>query len=122
MLYFLGIPYALIIAVIAGILEFIPNIGPTIAAVLAALVAFTINPVKAIIVVVAFIIIQQLENHFIVPLIMKRAVGLNPVVVIVSLLIGAKLGGPAGAVMAVPIATALSVFVGDLFEKRKPQA
>ena len=116
-LYFLGIPYAFILAIVAGILEFIPTIGPTISAFIAIAVALTISPVTALFVLIAFVIIQQLENHVIVPLVMKKAVGLNPVIVIVVLLIGAKLGGPIGAVMAVPITTALSVFISDLLEK-----
>lgn len=118
-LYFLDIPYAFILAILAGILEFIPTIGPTISAAIAIAVALAVSPVKALFVLIAFVIIQQLENHLIVPLIMKKAVGLNPVIVIVVLLIGAKLGGPIGAIMAVPITTALSVFISDLLEKEE---
>ncbi|MFH1559661.1 MAG: AI-2E family transporter [Patescibacteria group bacterium] len=121
-LYLLGIPFALVLALAAAFLEFIPTIGPVVAAVLAALVALTISPVKAILAIVVFVIIQQLENHLIVPIVMKQAVGLNPVVIIIALLIGAKLAGPLGAVLAVPVTTALSVFVGDLLEYRKPMA
>ena len=66
-----------------------------------------------------FTAIQQIEGHIIVPQVMKKAVGLNPVVVILALLIGAKLAGVLGAVLAVPIAAAASVFVKDLMDKNK---
>ena len=113
-LYFIGVPFALMLAIMAAFLEFIPNIGPTIATVISALVALTISPVMAILVLVAFIVIQQLENHLIVPMVMKQVVGLNPVVIIVAILIGIKLAGPIGVLIAVPLAAALSVFIGDL--------
>ena len=71
------------------------------------------------IVIIAFIIIQQLENHLIVPLIMKQAVGLNPIIIIISLIIGIKLKGPVGALLAVPFATALSEFLRDVFERKQ---
>lgn len=118
-LYLLGVPYAPVLALAAGLLEFIPNIGPTLATIFATLVALTVSPVMAILTIVAFVTIQQLENHLIVPLVMKQAVGLNPIVIILSLLIGVRLGGPLGAIMAVPFATALSVFLGDLFSEDK---
>ncbi len=116
-LFLLGVPYALVLALIAGFLEFIPNIGPIIATIFATVVALTVSPLVAIMTVTVFIIIQQLENHFIVPLVMKKVVGLNPVVVITVILIGFKLGGPLGALMAVPITTALSVFIKDLLDR-----
>ena len=118
----LGVPYAFVLALAAGFLEFIPNIGPTISAVLATLVALTINPITAVFVIIAFVIIQQLENQLLVPMIMKKAVGLNPVVIIVVLLVGARLGGPLGAIMAVPLATAFTEFLGDLLDKSENPA
>ncbi|MBD3238828.1 MAG: AI-2E family transporter [Candidatus Moranbacteria bacterium] len=117
-LFFLKVPFALVIALIAGVLEFIPTIGPVFSTLIAALVALTDSPVKAALVIIAFIVIQQLENHILVPLVMKQAVGLSPVVIIIALVVGAKLGGPIGVVLAVPFATALSEFLGDLFNKR----
>ncbi|MBD3244485.1 MAG: AI-2E family transporter [Candidatus Moranbacteria bacterium] len=116
----LGIPYALVLAIIAGTLEFVPNIGPVMATLLAAIIGFTVSPIKALLVVITFIIIQQLENHVVVPLVMKQAVGLNPVVIIISLLIGAKLGGAVGIIISVPFATALSEFLGDVLDKKTP--
>lgn len=110
------IPYALILALLAGLLEIVPYLGPIISATLAAMVGFLISPITGLIILGVLTVIQQLESHVIVPQVMKKAVGLNPVVVILSLLIGAQLGGTLGAVLAVPIATSIGVFVDDLVE------
>lgn len=115
----LGVPYALILALVAGILEIVPYLGPIISATLATLVGLMISPITGIEILITLTIIQQLESHIIVPQIMKKAVGLNPVAVILALLIGAELGGTMGAILAVPIATALGVFVNDFTEGRK---
>lgn len=108
------IPYALVLALVAGLLEIVPYLGPIISASLATMVGFLISPVTGLIVLGILTVIQQVESHIIVPQVMKKAVGLNPVVVILSLLIGAKLGGTLGAILAVPIATSIGVIVGDL--------
>lgn len=108
------IPYALVLALLAGLLEIVPYLGPIISASLASLVGFLISPVTGLIVLGVLTVIQQIESHIIVPQVMKKAVGLNPIVVILSLLIGAKLGGTIGAILAVPIATSIGVIVGDL--------
>lgn len=110
----LNVPYALVLALIGGFLEIIPYIGPLIALIPAALVGFTISPFVGTLVILLYVIIQQMENYIITPLVMKRAVGLNPVVVILSLLIGFELAGIIGVIIAVPAATAIGVFLGDL--------
>jgi len=99
----LGLPYAVPLAILAGLLELIPNIGPTVSAVLAGLVGLTVSPLTGVLAVLAGVLIQQLENNFIVPKIMKETVGINPLVTILLLASGAKLGGIIGAVLAVPI-------------------
>ena len=99
----LAIPYALPLALIAGILEIVPVVGPIISAIPAVLVGLTIAPILGLAVVALFIIIQQLENHLIVPTVMSKMIGIQPPVVIVALLIGAKLAGIGGAFLAVPI-------------------
>jgi predicted PurR-regulated permease PerM len=113
------IPYALILALLAGVLEIVPYLGPIISATLASLVGFLISPMTGLVVLGILTIIQQMESHIIVPQVMNKAVGLNPVVVILVLLIGAQLGGVLGAILAVPIATSLSVFIGDFFDKNE---
>lgn len=114
----LGVEYALILGLLAGLTEIIPYAGPIIAAIPAVIIAFTQSPLKALFVIVLYFAIQQLENHLLVPKVMQRAVGLNPVVSIVALLVGANLGGVVGAILAIPVATALSVLVHDLTQGR----
>ncbi|MBI2020355.1 AI-2E family transporter [Candidatus Daviesbacteria bacterium] len=115
----LNIPYALSLAVIAAILEVIPVIGPIIAALPAIVVALTISPILGLGVTAMYFVIQQLENHLIVPQVMKRAVGLNPLVVILAIAIGSRLLGIAGALLAVPIAVVLQIVVTEIIEERK---
>lgn len=115
----LGIRYALILAFLAAIFELIPIIGPILAAAPAVFLAFLSSPLLALIVAVTYAIIQQLESHLLVPMVMQRTVGLNPLVVIVSLLIGAKLGGILGMFLAVPIAAVLVEFVMDTDRKKR---
>ncbi|MBU1131339.1 AI-2E family transporter [Patescibacteria group bacterium] len=114
----LGVQYALLLALIAGLLEVIPFLGPTLAAIPAVFFGFLQSPLTGIFVIALYIIIQQLENHIIVPKVMGKTVGLNPLVVIVVILVGAKLGGVVGALLSVPVATGVSVFLSDFFEKK----
>lgn len=99
----LSIPYALPLALIAGIFEIIPLIGPIISAIPAILIGLTISPAIALAAMALFIIVQQLENNLIVPMVMSKVVGLQPPVVIIALLIGAKLNGIGGAFLAIPV-------------------
>ncbi|MFA5926965.1 MAG: AI-2E family transporter [Patescibacteria group bacterium] len=108
-LLIIGIPFALVLAVISGILELVPTIGPIIAGVLAAAVAFTESPLQALLIIVFYFAVQQLESAFIVPKVMQKAVGLSPVIVIFAFLVGAKLFGLVGAILAVPLAASISV-------------
>lgn len=108
-----GVPYALILAVISGLLEIVPIIGPIISGTLAALVALTVSPLMALIVIIIYILVQQLEGAIIVPNVMKKAVGLSPIIIIISILIGAKIFGIVGALFAVPISAAVSVVISE---------
>ena len=102
-LILLGVDYALALAVMAGLLEFIPYIGPIIATIPAAIVGFGMSPITGIGVIGLYIIIQQIENNIIVPKVMQKAVGLNPVVTLIVVLIGNALFGLLGAIVAVPL-------------------
>lgn len=115
----LNIPYALPLAVLAGVLEVIPVIGPIISAIPAILIAVTISPFLGLGVAAMYVVMQQLENHLIVPQVMKRAVGLNPLVVILAIAIGSRLLGFAGALLAVPFAVVLQIIVAEIIEERK---
>ncbi len=110
----LGVPYALLLALLGGFFEIIPYLGPFLAFVPAVLIAFTVSPLTALLVGILYLVIQQMEHHIFTPLIMKKTVGLDPVVVIVALITGASLLGVLGMLIAIPFATALSVFVKDL--------
>lgn len=113
----IGAPYALILALVAGILEIIPYIGPIISAVIAASISLLHGPMTGLMVLALFVAVQQLEGYILTPLVMKKAVGLNPVVVILALLIGAKLAGMVGVIVSVPIATVISEIVNDLVHR-----
>ncbi|MBI4276439.1 AI-2E family transporter [Candidatus Uhrbacteria bacterium] len=116
-----GVKYALLLALLAGFLEFIPYFGPILSAIPIVILAFADGPVRALLALLVFVIIQQVENHVLVPQVMSRAAGLNPVISILALLIGAKLAGPVGMILAIPVATALSVIVQDVVTERKEQ-
>ncbi|KKQ59887.1 MAG: hypothetical protein US80_C0005G0005 [Candidatus Daviesbacteria bacterium GW2011_GWA2_38_17] len=118
-LLILNIPYALPLALIAGVLEVVPVIGPIISAIPAIIIAATISPILALGVAAMFFVIQQLENHLIVPQVMKRAVGLNPLMVILAIAIGSRLLGFAGALLAVPLAVVVQIIVTEIIEERK---
>jgi predicted PurR-regulated permease PerM len=127
-LSFLGVNYALLLAIIAGLLEIVPFVGPVIATVPAVIVAFVQHPIKGFFVLVLFLVVQQLENNILVPKVMQKVTGLNPIVSIVALLIGIKLGGGGGetfsfvgatigAILSIPIATMLAVLLEELFKQ-----
>ena len=105
----IGLPNALVLALIAGVLEAVPMIGPLLGAIPAALVALSLGPDKLIWVIVATIVIQQLENTLLVPRIMKKAVGVNPFVTLLALFAFSSLFGLAGALMAIPIAAMIQL-------------
>ncbi|MCX6717821.1 MAG: AI-2E family transporter [Candidatus Taylorbacteria bacterium] len=118
-LMILGIKNALLLAVFAGLLEVIPVFGPVISAIPAILSAFLDGGITSTLLVVGlYVIIQQFENHLIYPLVVKKVVGVSPIIVILALIIGAKLAGFLGIVLAVPVVSALMEFVEDI-EKKK---
>jgi len=117
-LYLLEVPYALLLAIIAATFEFIPFIGGILSAILGVLVALSISPVTALIVLALYLAVQQFQNHIMAPLVMKQVVGLNPVAVIIAILVGLKIAGPLGIILAIPITAALSVFVSDFIEPK----
>jgi predicted PurR-regulated permease PerM len=117
-LWLLGIPFFYVLALISGVGELIPVVGPILAAIPAVLVASTVSLNKAILVIVFFVIQQQLENHILVPKIMERQVGVSAVTVIVALLIGGKLLGIPGAILAVPSAAIIQVLFNEFTAER----
>jgi predicted PurR-regulated permease PerM len=114
-----GIPHALVLAVLAGVFELIPIFGPIISSVPAILVAYTdLGTGTALLLIGLYIIIYQFESQLFYPLVVKKIVGISPIIVIIALVIGAKLAGVLGAIIAVPLSAALMEYVYDV-EKRK---
>ena len=105
----IGLPNALVLAVIAGVMEAVPMIGPLLGAIPAGLVALSIAPDKLIWVIIATVIIQQLENSLLVPRVMSKAVGVNPFVTLLALFAFSSMFGIAGALMAIPIAAIIQL-------------
>ncbi|MDP1884485.1 MAG: AI-2E family transporter [Candidatus Moranbacteria bacterium] len=113
----IGIPYALPLAIFAGIMEIVPYVGPIVSAVPGIILGLLISPMTGLITLLLYFFAQQFESHIVVPQVMKKAVGLNPIAVILALLIGLKLGGILGAILSIPLATVVSVFVEDMMKK-----
>lgn len=107
----LHVEFALPLAIIAGVLEIVPMIGPIASAIPAILVALTVSPFLALSVVALYFIIQQVENNIFVPLILRKSVGFSPIVTIFSLMVGARLAGAVGAILTVPIVLVLQVIL-----------
>jgi len=114
----LGIKFSVVLAIFAGALSIIPYIGPTLGAIPALLVAILQGPWMVLGVIIVTAVVQQLEGTLITPRIMGKVVGLSPVTIIVSLLIGATLAGVWGVVLAIPVAATISVIIKELDGKK----
>lgn len=121
-LTFLEIPFAFSLAVLAAILRFIPYLGGLISDTTGILIAFLSSPVLGIITFFMYYLIQQLEAYILIPYVMKKSVGLNPVVAIVSVVIGGQLGGIMGALLAIPITIVIVILVKELYLKGSTSA
>jgi predicted PurR-regulated permease PerM len=113
-LWLLGIPYFYVLALLSAVGELIPVVGPILSAIPAIAVAATVSLNKVLLVIVFFVLQQQFENHVLVPKVMARQVGVSAVTVIVALLIGGRLLGIVGAILAVPTAAILQVLLVEL--------
>lgn len=114
----LGVKYALVLALIAGITEAVPYLGPILGSIPGVFLSFTQSPMLALFAAILYYVIQMVENNILVPKIMERAVGLNPIISIAALMIGLQIGGIVGAILSIPVATAVSVIVSDIFEHK----
>ncbi len=119
-LTFLGVKHALFFAIIAAVFEVIPVVGPILAAVPAVATALLSSPFSGILVTALYVVVQQIESHVIVPVVMRKAIGLSPLIVVLALVIGAKIGGFFGILLAVPITAVLAEFVNDWDRKKRP--
>ncbi|HTK59825.1 MAG TPA: AI-2E family transporter [Candidatus Baltobacteraceae bacterium] len=118
-LQILGVKYALVLALAAGVAEAIPYVGPVFSAIPAILIALTQSPLKGLLVAIMYVVIQQVENHVLVPKIMQKVTGLHPIVSIFAMLIGVKVAGLVGALLAIPVAMMLGIVVADAFHLLK---
>ncbi|WP_433304873.1 AI-2E family transporter [Actinoplanes sp. CA-030573] len=115
----LGVPYAGLIALFVGIADLIPLAGATIGAVVATLAAFVQSTTAGIVVIVFFVLYQQLENHLLQPLIFARTVKVNPLTVLIAILIAVELAGILGALLAIPVAGILQIIARDIWDTRR---
>lgn len=115
----LGVRFALILALIAALTEIIPWIGPWLGAIPALIVGFADSFLKGILVGVLYLVIQQLENTFIAPYVMKKSVGLKPLVTILVLLVGGKIAGLWGMILSVPVTTLIFILVNTWFKEKE---
>jgi predicted PurR-regulated permease PerM len=117
----MGVPYAIALGLIVAILDLIPLAGATIAAIIVGAVAFLHSIPAGIVVIVFFIVYQQVENHVLQPVVYGRTVQLSPLAVLISVLIGAELAGVLGALGAIPVAGSLQVIFLDWLQHRRAQ-
>lgn len=118
-LLILDIPYALVLALMAGIFEVIPFLGPFVSSIPAIILALAVSPLHAIITAGAYILVQSIEGNILVPKIMQRTTGVNPIVSLLAVLIGWRVGGIVGAILAIPLALVISVFLEELYFAHK---
>ena len=121
----LGVQYALLLALLAAFAELIPIFGPILAAIPAVMISF-VNGVyfadpglaAGIIVALFYVIIQQFENHLIYPMVVRKVVGVSPLIVIIAIIIGVKLAGFLGVLLAVPVSAAIMEFTNDIQKEK----
>jgi predicted PurR-regulated permease PerM len=118
----LGVPFALALGLLVAILDLIPLAGATLGAVLVTFVGFSHSSTAGIVLVVFFVVYQQLENHLLQPLIYGRTVRLSPLAILLSVLIGAEVAGVIGALAAIPVGGTLQILLDHWRESRRPPA
>jgi predicted PurR-regulated permease PerM len=118
----LGVHYAFLIAILAGLFELVPFLGPILSGAVAVVSALLTSTTLAFYTLIFFIIAQQFEANILIPLLSRRSVGLHPVIVIIALLIGAEIGGVLGIIISVPVAAVFQEVVQDWSTKRRARA
>lgn len=118
----LGLPGALLLGLIAALTEAIPIVGPLLGAIPAVLVAATVSPELALVVALIYLILQIIEGNVLVPIVMRNTIGISPLLVLFSLLVGAQVGGLLGAFLAVPVAASIEIVLSRLQARQTPVA
>lgn len=119
--FLFNIKYSFSLGLLAGILNFIPLIGPILTGILIFLIISFDSITKAIFALIAFTLIQQIENNILTPILTKKFIGLSPALVLISLAVGGKLGGILGAILVVPLAGVLFEFLKDFLSKKREE-
>ncbi len=114
----IGVPFAIPLALIAGILEIIPSIGPIAAAIPAIIVGFGVSTLTGLATAALGILVQQIENYVFVPKVMEKSVGVHPIITLLSLIIGFKIAGVVGAMLSVPIAITSKILLEEFVFSR----
>ena len=114
----LGIPYALPLALLAGIFEIVPYLGPVVASIPAIILGFSISPFVGGATIGLAVLIQQLENYLFVPKIMEKSTGVSPIITLLSLAVGAKLAGITGMVISIPIVIIIQTLLQNRFQEK----
>jgi predicted PurR-regulated permease PerM len=117
-LFIIGIPFALLLGILSGLISFVPYVGPVISVLPPVLLALTVDPIDALWVILAYVIIQAVESNLIQPIVMSRAVSLHPAVVVYAVLVMGTLFGIVGVFLAVPLVAALHVLLRELWIER----
>jgi predicted PurR-regulated permease PerM len=117
----LGVKYALLLGLLAGLLEIVPYLGPILSSVPSIFFAFIQSPPLAIAVIILYVLIQKTENYVLTPKIMEKTVGTSPLLVLVALLVGFKLAGIVGVLIAVPLAGAITVVISEVSQNKQAQ-
>jgi predicted PurR-regulated permease PerM len=110
-LLILGVPFAVALGLLVGLLDLVPLVGATVAAIIVVAVGFLHTVVAGVVLILFFVVYQQLENHVLQPLVYNRTVSLSPLAILVSVLVGAELAGVLGALAAIPVAGAIQVLI-----------
>ncbi|MDO8469448.1 MAG: AI-2E family transporter [bacterium] len=120
-MWILGVPYPLVLGILAAVFEVVPVIGPIITGAVALLVAVGGSPTLAVYAIIFFMILQQVENHLLIPLIMGKSVEVHPVAVILALLVGGTVAGLVGILLAVPFAVLVKEVLEHIAEQKRRQ-
>ena len=114
----IGIRYVLPLSIVAGFLEVVPNVGPILSTVPAFIVGVAQAPLLGISAIALYFVVQQLENHIIVPLVMKKVIGLNPIITLIALIVGGRLFGVLGVVLSIPFTLFLQTVLSEALNKK----
>lgn len=117
----LGIPYAVVLSLVVALFDLVPLVGATLAGIILVIVAFFVSPIKALILIVYFIVYQQVESNVLQPLIYGRSVDLPPLVIFLAVLAGGELMGILGALIAIPIAEIIRIIGAEWLTSRRGQ-